>query len=239
MSLASLKRNQLCWAQNCQVRPSINRARHKHELRRQIRRITYSKKRQVSFYPFPFADSESHYRIQTVPCFSLLDCHKVLFMRGILPLQGAFRQVILTQRYWEKRIPNLWAGMWALALDMHEAMRDKYLKGVFGTCPRVLCDSTGLRWILDGEQFLRSRSLSLVAIDVSLWREEVSHCVFEFLLKLSRNFCDMFLTFMVKLPHSNGIPQQDLVSLHQFRSKHHLMLEGLMLFKCLCTVMFM
>ena len=24
-------------------------------------------------------------------------------------------------------------------------MRDKYLKGVFGTCPRVLCDSCGLR----------------------------------------------------------------------------------------------
>ena len=87
-----------------------------------------------------------------MPCFSLLDCHKVLFMRGILPLQGAFRQVILTQRYSEKRIPNLWVGMWALPLDMHEAMRDKYLKGVFGTCPRVLCDSTGLRWILDGEQ---------------------------------------------------------------------------------------
>ena len=139
--------------------------------------------------------------------FGLLDCcRKVLFMRGILPLQGAFRQVILTQRYSEKRIPNLWAKMWALPLDMHQAMRDKYLKGVFGTCPRVLCDSTGLRWLLKLLHFLK------------LWW----------------NCCTATASHS-RTPFPSASP-------HQFRSKHHLMLERLMLFEfllimeCLCDV---
>lgn len=71
-------------------------------------------------------------------------------------------------------------------------MRDKYLKGVFGTCPRVLCDSTGLRWILDGEQcavavYPSSRCLAVTQRGLTLR--------FRVFVEPSRNFCDIFLTF--------------------------------------------